>query len=407
MKPTRRDFLLGGASAAALLASTPLPAILGRAVHAAGSESPDGRILVMLQLTGGNDGLNTVVPYRDDDYRRLRPTLAVPANAVHRLDDELGLHPELESLRRLYDDGRLAVINNVGYPNPDRSHFRSMDVWHTADPVDETQRLGWIGSSLDQTRRRASGSTAPRALHLDDTALPLALVAEHHTVPSIRDTAAFRLDDSVARLRDAMSDPRPDASAELRFVQELAESSCANADRLSRLPRAASRGSYPDHPLGSRLRQVADLIAADFGPRIYYTSLQGFDTHSRQELVHGPLLRTLGDSVGAFLDDLTRRGLEKRVVVVTFSEFGRRVAENASMGTDHGAAAPMFVAGSACNPGVHGGAPDLAGLDAGGDVQFRIDFRQVYATLLDRVIGCDPDAVLGARFAPVDIIRRA
>jgi len=405
MTTTRREFL---ARTTTLLATgAALPAFLGRSALALSGSTPrDESVLVVLQLSGGNDGLNTVIPHGDDAYHRARPTLAVPSSRVHALDDRLGLHPEMTGLKDLFDQGRLAVIENVGYPNPDRSHFASMDIWHTGSTRAEGVREGWLGRYAGETGTPRTPPGAPVALHLDNASLPLALQAREHHVPSIRDLASFRLRAPADELVALLSEERQAPSGEVAFVQRLAVESCRNARRLERVTAGDGNDrGYPDHPLGSRLRQIARLIGAGFGPRVYYTSLGGFDTHSRQELVHPQLLRVLSDAVAAFFRDLDRLGWSERTVLLTFSEFGRRVQENGSLGTDHGAAAPMFLAGPRCVAGVHGGYPDLENLD-NGDVRHRVDFRRVYATVLRDVLGADPDKVLGERYETLGLVQR-
>ncbi len=412
---TRREFL---GSTTLLAAGYSLPGFLARtAALAAQRDRSGGPILVVVQMSGGNDGLNTVVPYRDDLYFRARPTLAQPAERVHRLTGELGLHPDMAALKRLFDDGWLSVIGNVGYPNPDRSHFRAMDIWHTASTLPESLRTGWLGRAVDRHSREGE---APLAIHLDDEPLPLALIAEQGDVPSIRDIDAFRLrwpaahfggrnarpsEEPAESLQRAILAPRVGASEDLLFVQRTAVSSCANARRLEGVDRGEGGSlAYPSHRLAAKLRQIAQLISADFGASIYYTSIGGFDTHAKQALAHGPLLRELAESIAAFLDDLKARGLAERVLLMTFSEFGRRLAENGSQGTDHGAAAPMFVAGPGCVPGLLGAPPNLADLDDG-DVAFQTDFRRVYAGLLADWLHMDPAPILGQRFEPVRLVR--
>lgn len=401
MKSSRREFLQSTLTGATLLAGGwSVPTFLARTAFAA-AHRKDDRILVIVQLTGGNDGLNTVVPFEDDAYHRARPTLAVAKNQVLRVSDTLGLHPELGGLRRLFDDGMLSVITNVGYENPDRSHFRSMDIWHTADPENPHRSTGWLGRAADQ---RQHPGAPPWALNLDDAALPLALHAERNATPSITSLDAFHLERRAADLEEMIRAPRAAASPDLEFVQRTAIASCANARRLESVARQNDgSGQYPPLRLAEKLRQIAALIAADFGPRVFYTSLGGFDTHARQALAHGPLLRELGQSVAAFYDDLRGNGLADRVVLMTFSEFGRRVNENAGRGTDHGAAAPMFVVGSSVRAGVIGAPPDLDHL-LDGDVAPKTDFRSVYAAVLARWLEIDPTGVLGGRFAPAPIL---
>lgn len=404
MTTTRRELLSRAAGGTALLATGfSLPAFLTRTARAAGGKAGE-KILVVVQLTGGNDGLNTVIPFRDDDYRKARPTLAVAADRVLKLDDDLGLHPEMAGFKRLYDAGGLAVIENVGYPNPDRSHFRSMDIWHTASLRPEEARDGWLGRVVD---RQAREGGPPPALQLDDEVLPLALRTLKNPVPSIRGIDAFRLESGAVQVEAALTADRARASDDLLFIQRTAIASCANARRLEQIAaQEGSEGKYPSTRLAGRLRQIAQLIGADFGPRVYYTSIGGFDTHAKQALAHGPLLRELADAVAAFCEDLKARRMDERVLLMTFSEFGRRVKENGSQGTDHGVAAPMFLAGPACRAGLTGGRPDLGNLEDG-DVRHRIDFRRVYAAVLKDWLGVEPAAVLAETHEPLDLLKRA
>jgi len=402
MPTTRREFLLQGAGAASLIAGAgSIPTFLTRTAQAASRTGPASeRVAVIVQLTGGNDGLNTVIPFENDLYHNARPTLRVDPAAVHPLESGLALHPEMRALKDLYDDGALSVVTNVGYPNPDRSHFRSMDIWHTADVAPEERRRGWIGRLSDTL---ASPGSPPLALHLDDAELPLALVARDRTLPSLGDIDALRLEGDADALRARLARPRAAASEDLQFVQRIAVASCEHAARLDRVSDTGGGPTYPDFRLASRLRQIARLIDAGFGARIYYTSIGGFDTHARQALAHGPLLNELAESVAAFQRDLDSRGLADRVCLMTFSEFGRRVKENGSRGTDHGAAAPMFMVGRPVMPGIHGGPPDLANL-VQGDVPHHLDFRRVYATLLDNWLGIDSTPILGPGYTPLPIL---
>ncbi len=398
MRITRREFMSRSVGGATLLASgATLPGFLSRTALAA-TPDRDGRILVVIQLTGGNDGLNTVVPYADDLYHRARPTLRVRQELALPLEADMGLHPEMRGFKRLFDDGLLSVINNVGYPNPNRSHFQSMDIWHTASMRPETARDGWLGRVVDA---KTTAGAPPYALHIDDAALPLALRTQESPTPSIRGIEAFHLADESAAVERAIAAERQGASDDLLFVQRLAIESCQTARRIEQVATGAdvSAVNYPDYRLAARLRQVAQLIGAGFGPRVYYTSLDGFDTHAQQGLSHGALLRQLSESVAAFVEDLRARGQMDRVAIMTFSEFGRRLNENAGQGTDHGAAAPMFLISSDARAGVHGGAPDLRDL-LDNDLKHRVDFRSVYAGVLDQWLRVDPRAVLG-EFSPL------
>lgn len=396
MSTTRREFLKTSAGASLIASGISLPGFLASTARAAGAVT-DQRILVVVQLTGGNDGLNTIVPYRDDRYHALRPTLRVDADQVQKLDDSLGLHPSMSALKGMYDDGQLSVVMNVGYPNPNRSHFRAMDIWHTAHPERNDVETGWLGRAVDRV------DDATFALHLANEPLPLSLHAQRTTVPSIGDIGAFRLHEGAQDIAATIDRARQGASADLLFVQRTAVAAVRNAERLERLGSTDATSAYPSYGLSDRLSQIARLIGAGFPTRVYYTSLGGFDTHARQELSHPPLLTELSESVAAFYRDLKARGEDDRVLLLTFSEFGRRVGENAGRGTDHGAAAPMILAGPGCAAGVIGRPPDLANLDEG-DVRHTVDFRSVYADVLDRWLSVDAPGVLGGAFEPTPVV---
>ena len=406
MYTTRRQFLKCSCGGASLLASGfTLPSFLSRTAWAAAQDGPaddSDRILVIIQLTGGNDGLNTVISIEDDLYHRARPSLRIPREQGLMLDKGLALNPEMAGMKRLYDDGLLSVVTNVGYPNPDRSHFRSMDIWHRATLAPEAVADGWLGRVVDQH----GGKEKPLALHLDGTPLPEALRTQREPVPSIENIEQFRLRSESEVMIESIEAARQHAADDLLYVQRIALSSCAQAKRLEQIAaESGGAATYPQHRLAQRLRQIAQLIAADFGPQIYYTSIDGFDTHARQALVHPVLLRELSESLTAFVDDLNQRGLGERVLVVTFSEFGRRIAENGSRGTDHGAGAPMFIAGKSAKAGIVGSPPRLErAAEFEGDVPHDVDFRQVYATVLDQWLRIPHEAVLGERFAAVSLL---
>lgn len=398
----RRDFLKSSAGLAALLAAGPsMPGFLASTAAAAQHAEPGERVLVIVQLSGGNDGLNTVIPYRSDQYHRLRPTLRVAPSQVHAISDDLGLHPEMVSLKSLHDDGLLCTVNSVGYPNPDRSHFRSMDIWHTASQSPESQPHGWIGRLADLSSRQQG--SAPTAVHLDDGPLPLALRASRESLPSIPDLSRLRIEDPQGIVQTAVETQRSGVTDDLLYVQRVSVAACRNAARVEQvLQHEPSRSLYPDTGLARRLAQISTLIAGGFGARVYYTSLNGFDTHAQQALSHGGLLRELADALAAFQRDLQARGLGDRVLTMTFSEFGRRVAENAGKGTDHGAAAPLLIVGNRCKPGIVNPAPDLSSL-VDGDLAHRVDFRSVYAGLLSGWLGVRAEPVIGPGFEPLRV----
>jgi uncharacterized protein (DUF1501 family) len=418
MQPTRRDFLRVGLGSSTLLAcGLSVPAFLARTANALAADKANGtghRVLVVVQLDGGNDGLNTVVPFGDELYREHRPRLQVPANQVHKIDDHIGLHPALTGPSQLLQDGRFAVVQSVGYPNPNRSHFESMRIWQAGrlDPTADTP--GWLARALDHGLGRPGGD-AP-ALHVSSSLLPQALYGSQRQVPSLSSLEQFRRrvgipeDAGAAGQRAALDEvaglERGGNASLLQFVQRTAVISYTSSARLENvLGGKTTAAGYPDNNgLAQRLRLVAQLIKAGLGTSIYYTQLGGFDTHANQSGTHFGLLRELGDALKAFVDDLAKSGDAGRVLVLVFSEFGRRLTENASGGTDHGTAAPVLLAGGGVRPGLHGPYPNLADL-ADGDPKFAIDFRQVYATVLDQWLGCPAEPVLGEKFAHLSLLR--
>ncbi len=415
MHATRRDFLRLGLGTFPLLAcGATVPTFLANAANALAAEparDSRGRILVVLQLDGGNDGLNTVAPYADDDYRKLRPKLHLGASAVAKIDDHVGFHPALAGFAKLLESRQLAVVQGVGYPNPNRSHFESMAIWHTARRDATRDTPGWLARGLD-ARPAAPGSDVP-ALHVSGELLPQALVGSQRHVPSLTSLAQFRRrlgvpDGAGAREQraalDALaSEERGKPGSLLQFVERSATLTYTSSARLEAVAAGGATG-YPEfYGLAQRLRLIGQLVKAGLTTSIYYTRLGGFDTHANQAGQHDALLREMGASLTAFLKDMNDSGNGGRVVVLIFSEFGRRLAENASAGTDHGTAAPVFLLGSAVKAGLHGPYPDLRDL-ADGDPKFAIDFRRVYATLLDRWLSCPSEKVLGEKYEPLPVL---
>ncbi len=391
MTVDRRTFLKGALAAPA---AATLPAFFARALFAG---EPDNRILVLVQLDGGNDGLNTVVPYGDDAYHRARPGVGVAAGQVVKLDEYHGLHPSLGGLQGVWDDGALGILQGIGYANPSRSHFTSSDIWHTASTAPQGRWTGWLGRTLD----RAKGLDIP-ALHLDPGPLSLALVGERVVVPSIADAQRFVVRGNKELLASVADRARTGDA--LEYVRRSARQAYKTAARVeTALKGGTGADAYPKTDLGRRLYQVARLIEAGFGARVYAVRLSGFDTHSRQKDAHAQLLKMLGDALGTFQKDLTARNLSKRVLTVTYSEFGRRVKENRSLGTDHGTAAPMFVMGSEIKGGLHGDHPSLTLLERG-DLKHHTDFRSAYATVLERWLKTDSKAVLGQAYTPIPFL---
>jgi uncharacterized protein (DUF1501 family) len=405
---TRRSFLRSalGSSAVISLGAT-VPDLFHQAIAAATTAKET--ILVVVQLSGGNDGLNTVIPFNDPIYQKNRPTLAIPAADVLSIEDGLGFHPAARGLADLLEENQLAIVRGIGYPNPNHSHFESMDIWHTCQRKRKgnPRTTGWLGRYLDATSSTAGGD--PAALHLGAQKQPLALAADTTRVPSISSLERFRLQDAgdgdVRKVASNLLRPkRSNSDPLLSFIQTSTTAALDASRRVEEARRDYQTPvEYPDHDLATKLRTVAQLIDAGLKTRVYYLQLDGFDTHSQQAAAHAVLLNRLGGAVAAFIKDVEHHGHGDRVLVMAFSEFGRRVKENASHGTDHGAAAPLFLAGNKVQAGLHGRPVSLTDLQDG-DLKFHTDFRQTYATVLENWLGVPSQTVLGGEYQPLDIL---
>ncbi len=421
---SRREFLAG--SLTLLSTAGTLPVFLGRAAEALAGPEKRGagrgdshRILVVVQLAGGNDGLNTVIPFEQDAYYKARRRLAIAKKDVLRLTDGLGLHPAAVGLKELFDAGQMAIVQGVGYPNPNRSHFTSTDIWQCADPRMRSHE-GWLGRYFDACCKKGAAVAEPiEAIALTREA-PFALQGARFTPLAFENAEALTWrvgnhDESAAalfrRLNNESGDlPRAHNPTE-EFVQRAgleallgAEEIRAAAGGRRRSRRGRRRGGGVGGALGRSLDMVANMIEADLPTKVYYVSMSGFDTHTNQIGRHQNLMRDLGSAMQQFVRRLREAGLLDRVLVMTFSEFGRRVEENASGGTDHGEAAPMFLFGSRIRPGLHMRHPDLRRLHRG-DLAFGCDFRRVYAAVLRDWLKIRPAQVLKGNFAPLKIIR--
>ncbi len=433
---TRRRFLRTSLLGAA--ASWTLPVFLEKtffALDAMAANSltqvatgKDGTILVVLQMAGGNDGLNMVVPFADDAYHRARPQLALSADKILRLNSYVGLNPKLAGLKSLYDDGHLAVIQGVGYPNPNRSHFRSTEIWQTASDAERTEREGWLGryfdnccAGSDPTVGVAIGSEMPQSF---TARTPTGVVFSRPEQFRFRtsDQGADGLSDEEKFYRQ-LNDPADAALAAPEggsigaiagetssnlsaadFLQRTALDAQISSDKILAIARKSkSSVPYPAGPLANSLSLIARMIGGGLTTRVYYASQGGFDTHARQLNAHDHLMTELNDALASFVADLKAQGNFERVLLLTFSEFGRRVAENANGGTDHGAAAPMFALGGRIKPGLFGKYPSLTNLD-NGDLRFNTDFRSVYGTVLEQWLGAPSEKVLGRKFPTLPIV---
>ncbi len=408
MSLSRRNFLK---SSLVALAPT-IPSFLGRtAAQAPAADRPGARdtILVVVQLTGGNDGLNTVIPYRDPSYARLRPTLKQEPNQVRRVNDEVGLHPALDGLAGLLQDQALCIVQGVGYPNPTQSHFLSMDIWQSATTAEEKTE-GWVGRAL----RSVPGAASFHLANPNEVA-PLALSGAPVRVPSITTLEDFQLRVNGASRADtrqqrqlietATQAPAPGAANLLDFVRQTAANTYASSRRLQEIGRSYQpRVTYPNTSLANHLKLAAQLIDGGLGARLFYVSIDGFDTHAAQAPAHTQLLTEVSGAITAFYRDMAARGQQNRVLIMTFSEFGRRARENGSLGTDHGSAAPMLLIGGRVKPGLVGAHPSLTELEAG-NLRHHTDFRQVYAAVLENWLGVPSRPVLAQDFRPVDVFR--
>lgn len=399
----RREFLgLLGCGASCLIAKDPFS--LGAIWNRLQIADPD-RVLVLVQLSGGNDGLSMIVPHADDVYYRVRPATSIGAASVLKLNDYVGLNPKLSDLRPLHEAGQLAVIQGVGYPQPNRSHFESMDIWHSGDLRGRDAGEGWIGrwadavddSAFDPNTVVHVGGDKPWSLH----------ARRHAAIAFARpESFAWAGTEDERRAFEMVAESRPgngrDNAIE-RIRKSLRDAQVSSASIRDSAARYKPKAKYPTSTLARQLTTIAGLIHGGVRGRVYSVGFGGFDTHQGQRGRHDGLMSTLGGSLAAFLQDLKLQGLDQRVVVVTFSEFGRRVAENGSAGTDHGTAGPMLVLGAPVKGGIYGTHPSLSDTDRG-DLKFSTDFRSVYGTLIDKWIGGSSRELLGGPFDPMGFL---
>ena len=388
---SRRDMLrvgLGGLGAVSLSGSVPAMvskfALVDRRDARVGSNVSSDNVLVIVQLTGGNDGLNTIIPGGDDVYAKARPSIGLN-DRLHRLDDRFALNPGMAPFKALFDAGRLAIVNGCGYPNPSRSHFKSLEIWHTGNAAGGAETKGWLGQYVEHVRRfagaRAGSARCPLSAVNVGPEMPQALVAQSEVAASIPSV--------------------DDAEAAMQYLARQATNAVIDPHAIERAAaRSAPDADYPGGGLGPQLKLIAQLIAANLGTKFFYCQLAGFDTHANQLGQHERLLANLSSAIAAFTKDMAAKGLGEKVTLMCFSEFGRRVEQNSSGGTDHGAAGPMFVVGGAVNGGIYGAHPSMTELDDG-DLKYTTDFRRVYATLLDGWLNVRSSAILGNAFEPI------
>ncbi len=386
----RKEFLQAGTLATA---SFMLPKFL-KAFGQQGLVPAGNKVVVVLQLSGGNDGLNTVIPVNNDVYYKSRPKLAIPKEAALKLTDDVALHPSLPAFRELYNEGSLSILNSVGYPNPDRSHFRSMDIWQTAANSNEYLHTGWLGRWLDAQCKGCDKPT--QALEIDDL-LSLALKGANNNGLAFKDPARLYGTSSDQYLRDISTAHKVGNEAVDYLYKTMSSTLSSSAYIFQQSKLRATSGNYPATGLGKDLKTIASLILSDINTKVYYVSLGSFDTHANQEGQQKRLFTELNGAVEAFCADLKKHHRFEDVLLMTFSEFGRRVSQNASGGTDHGTANNMFVMGGGLKEkGLLNALPNLADLEAG-DLKHQVDFKDVYATVLKKWLHADDKAILGSR----------
>jgi uncharacterized protein (DUF1501 family) len=395
----RKEFLqIGSLATASLMVPKFLKAFEGSTMV-----PPGNKVVVILQLSGGNDGLNTVIPVRNDIYYRERSRLGIQKNKALMLTDEAGLHPSLTAFKDLYDTGSLSILNNVGYPNPDRSHFRSMDIWHTASQSTEYWNTGWLGRYLDA---QCSGCDKPTyALEIDDM-LSLSLKGEEAKAIAMKDPKRLFGTSNEKFFKDVLSQHKDEAGEQpVDYLYKTMSETLSGANYIFKQSQLRpTKAEYPKTELGQNFKTIASLIFSEINTKVYYLSLGSFDTHIAQQLQQGRLFNEMNDAIKSFTKDLKDNNRFDDVLLFTLSEFGRRVSQNASGGTDHGKANNMFfISGGLKQKGLLNAMPDLTNLDEG-DIKHTVDFKNVYATVLKNWLGADDAKILAAKYEHLKFI---
>jgi uncharacterized protein (DUF1501 family) len=411
MKISRRAMIKDGLLVVS--AGMIMPTIFSRGVASAHAQALDGSLfakvatdhtLIVVQMAGGNDGLNTVVPFTDPLYHQMRPTLGITDSQVLQLDTRLGLHPNLAPLKQMWDAGHLAIVEGVGYPNQSLSHFQAMDIWQTLDLTGNGSQ-GWLGKLVSGLVDEAGhpfkslevGSATAQALRSISAQVPTLSNVKSYAIaadPSDPDRGNARLQ-ALMKLYNSY----PQSSPYAALLDATAVSAQTGSQALHQAEAAyVPAVTYPSDSFAAGLKILAECIVQDLGLRVGYVTLGGFDTHANQQKTHDTLMSTLAQGLAAFYADLTAHNKAENVLVLTWSEFGRRVEENGSQGTDHGTAAPLFVLGQGINRGIFGEPPGLSNLDSNGNLKYTVDFRSVYATVLDRWMGASSQDVLGGSY---------
>ena len=395
----RKEFIqIGSLATTSLLLPKFLKAFEGRNMVPAGN-----KVVVILQLSGGNDGLNTVIPVRNDFYYKARPRLGIEKTKALLLTDEVGLHPALAGFKDLFDDGSMGIMNSVGYPNPDRSHFRSMDIWQTGSQSTEYLATGWVGRYLDA---QCMGCDRPtQAIEIDDI-LSLSMKGEHNKGIALKDPQRLYGTANEKFFRDVLKNHSSEAREQpVDYLYKTMAETLSSADYIFKQSRLhPTKAEYPRSELGNSLKTIASLIYSEINTKVYYVSLGSFDTHINQDAQQQRLFTEMNDAVKAFVKDLKENNRFEDVLLFTFSEFGRRVQQNASGGTDHGTANNMFlISGGLKQKGLINALPDLNDLDEG-DLKYKVDFKNVYATVLNKWLSVNDETILGKKYEALGFI---
>ena len=394
----RRDFLTKSSLASSLLM---VPNFM-EAFEGLDPVSLGHKKLVLIQLSGGNDGLNTIIPYRNDLYYKHRPSISIPKNKLIDVNGELGFNENLGPLKSLYDKGYLSIINNVGYPNPNRSHFRSTDIWQTASSSSEYLDTGWMGRYIDQY-----GKNPHSGIEVDDS---LSLIMKGETMNGIATRDAKKMFNNTKTPFFGKVLEKQTASHlsehNLGYLYKTMLSAKSSAKYIYETSKTSkSTKIYPNNAFAKQLKTTAEFINSGLDTKVYYVSMGGFDTHAYQSNRQARLLKIYAQAMDIFVNDLETSDSFKDTLVVTFSEFGRRVQQNAAAGTDHGTASNLFIIGKNLRkPGFYNSSPDLSNLDGNGDLKYTVDFRSIYATLLDQWLDASHSKILGKSFKTLNFI---
>lgn len=393
----RRNFLKTSfLSTSGMLSLSPMVPSFVNQLAARTLPDANKKILVVIEMSGGNDGINTVAPFKDVEYAKLRPKLKLDVTQLHSVNDDMALHSSMRTSKEQFDEGELSIVNGVGYPNPNRSHFESRKIWHRGMLNSERESgAGWLGTALDTARD--ADSVSMDGYFVGTQAISAALVSRRAQVAALSRFQDLQLSSQIAQV--GSTETESDIAA---FVQRQIANAYATSRQIESVANDRQPGGYRSDKLGQQMRMISQLIKSGSGARVYYTVQGGYDTHSAQLRTHSRLLFELSNAMKAFVDDMKQAKLDDRVVVMAFSEFGRRVNENASLGTDHGTAGPVFLAGTKLNGGLVGEKTSLTDLQDG-DLKSQINFQQIYASLLDNWLEISSEKVLGRKLAHVDL----